>query len=59
MVGGGMESSDKNIIVINERVDENSSISMLNLINENGGLLRIPFLTKTNAVIYLIKYWGR
>jgi hypothetical protein len=32
---------------------------MKELITENGGLLRIPFLTKTNAVTPLIKFWGK
>ncbi len=33
-------------------------MSVAELIHENGGLLRIPFITKTNGVLYLIKYWG-
>ena len=54
----GIEASDKEISVINEHIPDNY-INLAELIRDNGGLLRIPFLVKTNAVSYLIKFWGR
>lgn len=51
----GVESTDKEIFVINEMVDSSEFISLSELIHNVGGLLRIPFLTKTNAVSYIIK----
>jgi hypothetical protein len=54
----GIEASDKEIYVINESIDMNKYTSLADLITENGGLLRIPFLTKTNAITFIIKYWG-
>lgn len=54
----GIETTDKEVYVVNEAVDPLKFISLADLISENGGLLRIPFLTKTNAITYLIKYWG-
>ena len=50
----GIEASDKEISVINEHIPDNY-INLAELIRDNGGLLRIPFLVKTNAVTYLIK----
>lgn len=55
----GIDTQDKEIYVINEAVDPNKYLSFSDLIYNNGGILRVPFLTKTNAVTYLIKYWGR
>ena len=55
----GIEAADKELYVINEAVDPNKYISMAQLIADNGGLMRIPFLTKTNAVTPLIKFWGK
>lgn len=55
----GIDTSDKEIYVINEHVDPSKYISFSELIYNNGGILRVPYLTKTNAVTYLIKYWGR
>ncbi len=51
----GVESTDKEIFVMNEMVDSSKYISLSELIQNVGGLLRIPFLTKTNAVSYIIK----
>lgn len=54
----GIEASDKELYVINEAVDLENFKSLAQLISENGGLLRIPFLTKTNAVTTIVKFWG-
>lgn len=54
----GLEASEKEIYVINEYIDPAKWISLEDLIMQNGGLLRIPFLTRTKASIYIIKYWA-
>ncbi len=51
----GLDSSEKDVYVLNEHIDTKKWISLKELIQENGGLLRIPFLTRTKAVIYIIK----
>jgi len=55
----GLDSSEKDVYLINESIDLTKWISLKDLIKENGGLLRIPFLTRTKAVIYIIKYWAQ
>lgn len=34
-------------------------ISLQNLLNNNGGLLKIPLLCNTKVSLYLFKYWGK
>lgn len=51
----GLDSSEKDVYLLNEFIDDTKWISLKDLIRENGGLLRIPFLTRTKAVIYIIK----
>lgn len=55
----GVGAQDKELFVINELINEQKYISFDKLIKENGGLLRIPFLTKTSAITYIIKYWSK
>lgn len=55
----GVEVTDKEIYVINEKPDPNKYINLAQLVQTNGGLLRIPFLAKSNGLIYIIKSWGK
>lgn len=50
----GIDISDKEIYVYKEKINPDKYVSFAELIYNNGGLLRIPFLTKTNAVTYLM-----
>jgi len=54
----GLDSSEKDVYLMNEYIDETKWTSLKDLIRDNGGLLRIPFLTRTKAVIYIIKFWA-
>ena len=38
---------DKDIYVVNEKLDQNKFLSLFELIETYGGLLRIPFLLRT------------
>lgn len=51
----GLEAADKELFVLREQINNEQFISLTELINRDGGLLRIPFLTKTGAVVYLAK----
>ena len=51
----GLDTSEKDIYLLNDFVDDKKWICLAELIKENGGLLRIPFLTRTKAVVYIIK----
>jgi hypothetical protein len=43
----GVEANDKEIYVLNELPSPKKYINLDDLIKQNGGLLRIPFLCKT------------
>ena len=48
----------KEIYVLNEKPLKSEYINLGDLIEKNGGLLRIPFLCKSQGLIYIIKFWG-
>ena len=54
----GLDSAEKDCYIINEYIDETKWISLLDLILQNGGLLRVPFLARTKACIFIVKYWA-
>ncbi len=54
----GVEVTDKEIYVLNQKPSKKEYINLGKLIKKNGGLLRIPFLCESQALIYIIRFWG-
>ncbi|EAR94381.2 EF hand protein (macronuclear) [Tetrahymena thermophila SB210] len=55
----GHELGDIEYMVMNEAIDPAEYISLYDLIQQNGGLFRIPVLVKLRSVTYLLKYIAR
>lgn len=51
----GLEVTEKDVYLLNEYIDPTKWISIEELMLQNGGLLRIPFLTRTKATIFILK----
>ena len=49
----GIDSSEKEIHVISEKIDSQDWVSLESYINKNGGILRMPFLMKKGKNIWL------
>lgn len=54
----GVGQGDKELYVLSEKRNPEDFISLKELIEQNGGLLRIPFLVKTNAITFILKYYA-
>lgn len=52
----GHEVGDIEYLVMNEAIDPAEYISLLDLIQQNGGLFRVPVLVKLRSVTFLLKY---
>jgi serine/threonine protein kinase/Ca2+-binding EF-hand superfamily protein len=55
----GLAANDKEIYVINEKVDEDEWISLEDFVFKNGGILNIPMFYHTNAPLFIIRYWAK
>jgi hypothetical protein len=54
----GISIKDKDLFIIQEIPDPAKFINLQTLIQQNGGLIRLPSLLKTGALNRLIKLWG-
>ncbi len=54
----GYSAAERDIYVVNSRVDSEDWVSLASFVENNGGLIRIPFLNFTGAVVNIIKHVG-
>jgi serine/threonine protein kinase len=55
----GLSVSDKEVFVINKKIDEDSWINLDDFVSKNGGILNIPLFYHTEAPLYIIRHWAK
>mmetsp|Transcript_34190 Transcript_34190/g.25257 ORF Transcript_34190/g.25257 Transcript_34190/m.25257 type:complete len:205 (-) Transcript_34190:2511-3125(-) len=55
----GLSASDKEIYVVNERLDSAEWISLEEFVERNGGILNVPLFYHTDAPLFIIRYWAK
>ena len=55
----GLSMNEKEIYVINKRIDENFWINLDDFVHDNGGILNIPLFYHTDAPLFIIRHWAK
>lgn len=55
----GLAANDKEIYVINKRVDEDVWINLDDFVHNNGGILNIPLFYHTDAPLFIVRHWAK
>ena len=53
------KSNEEEIYVSDELINPDQYVSLSEVLRNNGGLLTIPELSKTDTAFYIVRYWGR
>lgn len=54
----GLAANDKEIYIVNERIDDDEWISLDDFVEKNGGILNIPLFYHTDAPLFIIRHWA-
>lgn len=54
----GLEIEDKEVYTISEPIDPELWISFEEFVHNNGGLMNIPLFFRSEAPLYIIRYWA-
>lgn len=55
----GLSVNEKEIYVINKRIDEDVWICLDDFVHSNGGILNIPLFYHTDAPLFIIRHWAK
>jgi hypothetical protein len=55
----GLSMNEKEIYVINKKIDVDNWINLEDFVHNNGGILNIPLFYHTDAPLFIIRHWAK
>jgi serine/threonine protein kinase len=55
----GLSMNEKEVYVINKKIDEDNWINLEDFVHSNGGILNIPLFYHTDAPLFIIRHWAK
>ena len=55
----GLPMNEKEIYVINKKIDVDNWINLEDFVHNNGGILNIPLFYHTDAPLFIIRHWAK